>query len=89
MSLKQNDEYLEQMRELEVCPYCRSEITRVGDLDYCGECEVITEGHTERESEEHFETVAKEELWWEQAGWRDVAKHLQDEWEKTFKEIFN
>ena len=38
--------------------------------------------------EEHFETVAKEELWWEQAGWRDVAKHLQNEWEKTFKEVF-
>jgi len=46
MSHKANDEYLEQMRELE---------------------------------EEHFETVAKEELWWEQAGWREEWKKLTDE----------
>lgn len=37
--------------------------------------------------EEHLETVAKEELWWEQKGWRDAWKRLDDEAKELKREI--
>ena len=76
MSHAKHDEYLEQMRELEACPYCRSEITRVGDLDYCGECEVITEGYTETEQCDERQPQEERDLyWWETLSAEDRKRH--------------
>jgi len=37
-----------------ICPYCKGEIIHIGEdaIDYCPECEVITEGETIEEDEE-------------------------------------
>ena len=37
-----------------ICPYCNGEITRIPPdaIDYCPECEVITEGETIEEDDD-------------------------------------